>query len=349
MIKHSQYRDNIGLIITNLPRYDMMITYLWKVENMKIVILDAHAMNPGDLSWDKVKKYGELILFDKTKQEDIIKNIGDAQIVLTNKTVLDRETIEKMTNVQYIGVMASGYNVVDIEAAKQQNIVVTNVPGYSTPSVAQHVFALLLEAFVQVGKHNELIKQNKWALSKDFCFYQGDFFELQHKTIGVVGYGNIGKAVVKIAQAFNMNVLIYDKGRIEPCNDGKKVSFDELVSLSDIISLHVPLKTETQHMINKDTISMVKPNCVLINTARAQLVDKDALIKALNDNQLAYYCTDVFDSEPPILNDPLILHPKSIITGHMAWATKEARTRCIDNIADNIEAFINNRPINKVN
>lgn len=318
-------------------------------EKMKIVILDAYAMNPGDLSWDGIREFGELVLYEKTNNEDILMRIGDAEVVLTNKTVLDKQTIQKFENVQYIGVMASGYNVVDINAAKEKGIVVTNVPNYSTPTVAQHVFALLLEAYVRVGEHNNLIKNNEWATSQDFCFYKPPFNELYQKTMGIVGFGNIGKAVAKIAVAFEMNLLIYDKGKIEDHELGKKVSLEELLSKSDVVTLHLPLKEDTQHIIDEQHLSLFKASAMLVNTARAQLINKQDLIKALNNNVLSMYVTDVFDSEPPQMDDPLIMHPKSIITGHMAWASKEARMRCIQIIGDNIKGFKTQTIINKVN
>ncbi len=318
-------------------------------EKMKIVLLDAHAMNPGDLSWDEIRKFGELILYDKTNKEDILTRIGDADVVLTNKTVLDKQIIQRFENVQYIGVMASGYNVVDTDAAKEKGIVVTNVPNYSTPTVAQHVFALLLEAYVRVGEHNSLIKNNKWATSQDFCFYKPPFNELYQKTIGIVGFGNIGKAVARIAVAFEMNLLIYDRGKIEDHELGKKVSLEELLSKSDVVTLHLPLKEDTHHIINEQHLKLLKPSATLVNTARAQLVNKQDLLNALNNNVLSLYVSDVFDSEPPKMDDPLIMHPKSIITGHMAWASKEARKRCIQIISDNIKGFKTHTIINQVN
>ena len=316
---------------------------------MKIVVLDGKAMNPGDLSWEKIKQLGDLNVFDLTKKDEILQRAEDAEILLTNKTVLDKEVLSKLKKCKYIGVMASGYNVVDVDYAKSIGIIVTNVPNYSTPTVAQHVFALLLEAYVHVGKHNQAIKNNAWATSNDFCFYEAPFLELYQKTIGVVGFGNIGKAVAKIANAFEMNVLIYDKGKIGDDALGKKVALDTLLKESDVVSLHIPLKEQTKHIISKEQIALMKPSSILINTARAQLVDKGAVISALDENQITMYCSDVFDPEPPMMDDPLIMHPKSIFTGHMAWASFEARTRCLNIVEKNIEAYLNNQVINQVN
>lgn len=316
---------------------------------MKIVVLDGRAMNPGDLSWGKIEQLGELKVYDLTKKDEILKRAQDAEIVLTNKTVLDKEILSQLHNCKYIGVMASGYNVVDVSYAKEKGIVVTNVPNYSTPTVAQHVFALLLEAYVQVGKHNQAIKNNVWASSNDFTYYEQPFLELYQKTMGVVGYGNIGKAVTKIAVAFGMNVLIYDKGKEENDSFGEKVSLERLLQESDVISLHLPLKEQTKHIINTKQLFMMKSSAVVINTARAQLVHKEAMIDALHKERLSMYCSDVFDPEPPVMDDPLIMHSCTIFTGHMAWASLEARTRCLNIIENNIKAFINNKVVNQVN
>ena len=315
----------------------------------KIVVLDGHAMNPGDLSWESLNEIGDVVIYDKTSDEDFEARVSEAQILLTNKTVLNRERIDQCKSCQYIGVMASGYNVVDIDYARDKGIVVTNVPNYSTPTVAQHVFALLFEIYLRVGDHNRQIKQNAWAKSQDFCFYQTPIKEVYNKTLGVIGFGNIGKAVANIGHAFGMKILIYDRGKLESHSLGKKVSWDYLLEQSDVISLHLPLTANTKHIINSESFDKMKSNPVLINTARADLVDRDACIQALNHGLVDWYATDVMEQEPPFLNDPLIIHPRTTITGHMAWASKEARGRCIEVVSSNLKSFINGDEVNRVN
>lgn len=316
---------------------------------MKIVVLDGRALNPGDLSWEGLKEFGEVIVYDQSNKEETIQRARHATIVLTNKSVIDQEVIDQLVSCKYIGVMASGYNVVDTAYAQKKGIIVTNVPNYSTPTVAQHVFALLLEAYVKVKEHDQAIKNNAWANSKDFTFYQPPFKELNQKTIGIVGFGNIGKAVAKIANAFSMNVLIYDRGKTNQDPLGTKVDLRTLLEESDVVSLHLPLNQQTKHLIDTAELSLMKPTACLINTARAPLVKKEAVLAALNDNSIDMYCSDVFDPEPPQHDDPLIMHPKTIFTGHMAWASFEARSRCLAIIEENIDAFLNNQVINQVN
>ncbi len=316
---------------------------------MKIVILDGHAMNPGDLSWKPLEDLGNVFVYDKTSDVDFEKRAGDADVLLTNKTVLDQSKLDQCRKCRYIGVMASGYNVVDVEYAKKKNIVVTNVPNYSTLTVAQHVFALVFEVYLKVGVHNQQIKANAWAKSNDFCFYQPPITEVAYKTIGVIGFGNIGKAVAKIAHAFEMRVLIYDKGKVETHEHGNKVSLDTLYAQSDVITLHLPLNKQTKHILSDDSFDKMKSNAVVINTARADLVDRQALLLALNQNKISWYATDVMEQEPPQLNDPIIIHPHTTITGHMAWASLEARTRCLDIVVNNLALFIQEKTVNQVN
>ncbi len=319
------------------------------MNELKIVVLDGHAMNPGDLSWKSLHEIGEVVIYDKTSDDEFEDRASDAHILLTNKTVLNRNKIDQCKKCQYIGVMASGFNVVDTDYAREKGIVVTNVPNYSTPTVAQHVFALLLEVYLRVGDHNRQIKQNAWANSHDFCFYQTPIMEVYNKTMGIIGFGNIGKAVAKIGHAFGMNILIYDKGKQESHPFGEKVSWEYLLKQSDVISLHLPLTPKTKQIINNESFEMMQSNPVLINTARADLVDKDACIQALDQGLLYWYATDVMEHEPPQVNDALIIHPRSTITGHMAWASKEARSRCINILSDNLKSFIDGNVINRVN
>lgn len=353
LCKHCEFLHKIviflGFLSQLLRSYDMIIPYLERLRKMKIVILDGFALNPGDLSWNSLKRLGKVTIYDRTPTELVLERIGDAEIVLTNKVVFDADLISQLNQVKYIGVMASGFNIIDLEAASEHNIVVTNVPNYSTPTVAQQVFALLLEAYVRVGEHDALIKGNAWAQSEDFCFYQPPFNELAQKSFGVLGYGNIGKAVAKIAQAFDMKVIIYDKGRLGDTPYGPKVELKELLQESDIVSLHIPLNAETEHIINRKTLKLMKHHAILINTARAPLVHKGDLLKALDHNDIGMYLSDVFYQEPPQVDDPLIMHPKTIFTGHMAWASFEARQRCLHVIGENIKVFLKGDIQNRVN
>ena len=320
---------------------------------MKIVVLDGYTLNPGDLSWDGIENFGNLTVFDRTNNEpkDIIKAIGDAEIIFTNKTILNQEVLEKTPAVKYIGVLATGYNVVDIVAAKKLGITVTNIPTYGTVAVAQMTFALLLEMCHHVWDHSEAVKKGDWTNSIDFCFWNSPLIELSGKTMGLIGFGRIGQATAKVAQAFGLNVLAYDnyqdpKLENEFC---KYVDLDELLSKSDIISLHCPLNESTQGIINKDNISKMKDGVMIINTSRGPLIVEKDLKNALNSGKVSGAAVDVVSKEPIEADNPLLEAKNCIITPHIAWAPKESRSRLMNTATDNLKAFIEGTPVNVVN
>jgi glycerate dehydrogenase len=320
---------------------------------MKIVVLDGYTLNPGDLSWEGIKQFGELTVYDRTdfKPENVIKNIGDAEIVFTNKTPIPKVVLEKVPTVKYIGVLATGYNVVDTLAAKELGIKVSNVPTYAAISVAQFTFALLLEMCHHIGDHNWAVKKGLWTNNADFCFWNYPLIELAGKTMGLIGFGRIGQATAKIAQAFGLNIITYDHNvRPELENETcKYVSFDELLSKSDIISLHCPLFENNKGMINKDTIAKMKDGVMIINTARGPLIVEKDLCDALNSGKVSGAGVDVVSLEPIAADNPLLKAKNCIITPHIAWAPKESRTRLMNTTVDNLAAFLSGKPVNIVN
>jgi glycerate dehydrogenase len=316
---------------------------------MKIVILDGYTCNPGDLSWEKFRQFGNLTVYDRTAKEEVLQRSMDADILLTNKTVLDKETILQLNTVKYIGVLATGYNVVDIKAAREKGIVVTNVPGYSTVSVAQHVFSLLLEITARVGHHDKTVKNGRWSSSADFCYWDYPLMELANKTMGVLGYGKIGKQTAVIAKAFGINVIAYDRGRTNHDELVRKVTLPELFELSDIITLHVPLFEDTKEIINKNSISMMRDGVIIINTSRGPLINEQDLADALNSGKVKAAGLDVLTQEPPAKDNPLIPLDNCLITPHIAWAPKEARIRLLDIAADNLKKYLKGIEQNKVN
>lgn len=316
---------------------------------MKIVILDGYTCNPGDLSWQKFRQFGDLTVYDRTAKEEVLQRSVDADILLTNKTVLDKETILQLNAVKYIGVLATGYNVVDIKAAREKGIVVTNVPGYSTASVAQHVFSLLLEITARAGHHDKTVKNGRWSGSADFCYWDYPLMELANKTIGVLGYGKIGKQTAVIAKAFGINVIAYDRGRTNHDELVRKVTLPELFELSDIITLHVPLFEDTKEIINKNSISMMKDGVIIINTSRGPLINEQDLADALTSGKVKAAGLDVLTQEPPAKDNPLIPLDNCLITPHIAWAPKEARIRLLDIAADNLKKYLKGIEQNKVN
>jgi glycerate dehydrogenase len=318
---------------------------------MKIVILDGYTLNPGDLSWDGLKKLGEVTCYDRTKSEDIIKRIGDAEIIITNKTPITEETIHKCSNIKYIGVLATGYNVVDTLAAREKGIPVCNVPTYGTTAVSQFVFAMLLEICHHVQHHSSTVKDLKWTHSEDFCYWDYPLIELAGKTMGIIGFGRIGQATAKIAQGFGMKVLAFDKNQSKELEtEGiEYVTFDRLCNESDVISLHCPLFKETEGIVNKESISNMKDGVIVINTSRGPLINEDDMFEALESNKVAYYAADVVSTEP-IQEDNVLLKAKNcLITPHIAWAPKAARERLMKTATDNVEAFIKGAVINSVN
>ena len=317
---------------------------------MKIVILDGYTENPGDLSWSGFEALGDVAVYERTAPEDIVSRIGDAEIVITNKTPLAADTLKACPSVRYIGVLATGYNVVDVNAAKAQGIPVANIPTYGTSAVAQFVFALLLEICHHVGHHSEAVHAGRWSSCPDFCFWDFPLIELAGKTLGIIGFGRIGQNTAQIAKAFGMNVLAYDE---YPCDAGRAladyVSLDELLAASDVISLHCPLFPSTEGMINKESIAKMKDGVILINTSRGPLVVEQDLADALNSGKVAAAGLDVVSSEPIRPENPLLGAKNCLITPHIAWAPKESRARLMDIAVENLKAFLQNAPVNIVN
>lgn len=319
---------------------------------MKIVVLDGYTLNPGDLSWEELKAIGELTVYDRTVKEAdaIIKAIADAEIVFTNKTPITKAILERVPAVKYIGVLATGYNVVDVVAATASGVTVTNIPAYSTTAVAQMTFALLLEMCTHVGKHNDAVWEGQWSHSSDFCFWNTPLIELAGKTLGIIGFGRIGQATAKIAQAFGMNVLAYARNKTVELSGTtcQYADFDSLLAQSDVISLHCPLTETTKGIINRDTISKMKDGVMIINTARGPLVVEVDLVAALNSGKVAGVALDVVSSEPIEENSVLFNAKNCIITPHIAWAPKESRIRLMKIAVDNLIAFNNGTPVNVV-
>ena len=314
---------------------------------MKIVVLDGYSANPGDLSWQGLERLGELTVYDRTKPEETVARAAGAEILLTNKVVISRETMAKLPCLKYIGVLATGYNVVDIEAARERGIVVTNVPAYSTESVAQMVFAHLLTVTNRTEHYAIQNRADKWTVNPDFCYWDFPHMELAGKTFGIVGLGNIGQRVAQIALAFGMKVKAMTSKDSLP--DGiEKASLEELLAESDVLSLHCPLTENTRHLMNDTTLRQMKPTAILINTGRGPLVDDQAVADALAEGRLAAFCADVLTEEPPKADNPLLKQPNAFTTPHIAWASTEARCRLIQVATDNVRSFLNGMPVNVV-
>jgi glycerate dehydrogenase len=306
---------------------------------MNIVILDSYTANPGDLSWDEFKQLGACTVYDRTPEAQVVERARDAEVALTNKTILSRATIAALPRLRYIGVLATGYNVVDIAAARERGIPVCNVPEYGTPNVAQAVLALLLELTNHTGHHAQTVRDGRWTASKDFCYWDYPLIELKGLTLGIVGYGRIGKGVAEIARAFGMRVLTCDLGG----------DSDALLRESDVITLHCPLTPETKQFINAARLAKMKPSAFLINTSRGGLVNEADLADALNNGRLAGAGLDVLSVEPPPAENPLLRAKNCLITPHIAWATRNARARLLKVAADNIRAWRDGCPQNVVN
>ena len=318
-------------------------------KQMKIVILDGYTTNPGDLSWDGLKALGQVEVFDRTQPSETVARAAGAEIVLTNKVILGRDEMVQLPNLKYIGVLATGYNVVDLQVAHERGVIVTNVPAYSTESVAQMVFAHLLTATNHTERYAMENRQGRWSNSPDFCYYDAPICELSGKTFGIVGLGHIGSRVAQIALAFGMKVKALTSKPAEALPDGiQKTDLKELLHTSDVISLHCPLTPGTHHLINAETIGWMNPEAILINTGRGPLVDDHALAAALESGRIKAYCADVMTEEPPKTDNPLLKVPNANITPHIAWATLEARQRLIQVATENVRAFISGHPQNVV-
>lgn len=314
---------------------------------MKIVILDGYTANPGDLSWKELETLGELVVYERTSANETVTRAADADVVLTNKVLITKEVMAQLPRLKYVGVLATGYNVVDIAAAHHRGIIVTNVPAYSTESVAQMVFAHLLTVTNRVEHYAVQNRAERWTNSADFSYSDTLLTELAGKSFGIVGLGNIGKRVAQIAQAFGMNVIALTSKTTLP--EGiKKASLPELLAQSDVLSLHCPLTPDTHHLINADTLKQMKPTAILINTGRGPLIDDQAVADALKAKRLYAFCADVLTEEPPKADNPLLGLPNAYTTPHIAWATVEARARLIQVAIDNVKAFASGQPQNIV-
>ena len=318
---------------------------------MKIVVLDGYTLNPGDLSWDKLFNLGEVVLHDRTPADKIKERSRDADVLITNKTPLTEETINDLPHLKYIGVLATGYNIVDTSAAKRRNIIVTNVPAYSTMSVAQLTFALLLELCHHVQKHSDSVMEGKWAESVDFSNWDFPLIELSGKTLGIIGFGNIGKKVADIATVFGMNIIAASRHETDQSErkNFRWAEINEVLAQADIVSIHCPLLPETKGLINAESLKRMKRSAFLLNTSRGHVVVEPDLADALNNGIIACAAIDVLSIEPPAKDNPLFKAKNCLITPHIAWATKEARGRLMDIAVNNLAAFINGKRVNVVN
>lgn len=316
---------------------------------MKIVALDGYAANPGDLSWDELKALGECVIYDRTAPEEVLERAADAEVVLTNKVVITAEMMAALPQLKYIGVMATGYNIVDIDAARERGIIVTNIPSYSTASVAQMVFAHILNIAQQVQHHSEAVHQGRWTASKDFCFWDTPLIELRGKKLGIVGLGNTGYTTARIAIGFGMEVYAYtSKSSFQLPPEIKKMELDQLFSECDVISLHCLLTDKTRELVNAARLKLMKPTAILINTGRGQLVNEQDLADALNNGQIYAAGLDVLSQEPPKADNPLLTARNCYITPHIAWASAAARERLMGILLDNLKGYVEGKVINNV-
>lgn len=318
---------------------------------MKLVILDGYCLNPGDLSWAGLEALGELTVYDRTpldNEEEIAARIGGCEIVLTNKTPISRSVLDRCPQVRYIGLLATGYNVVDVDAARERNIPVCNVPGYGTSSVAQFAIALLLEACHHIGEHSRAVHAGQWSSCPDYCFWNYPLVELEGKTMGIIGYGRIGRAVGRIAAAMGMRVIAYGP---HPWTEGDApyTPLQELLEKSDVVSLHCPMTPETERLINRDTIAMMKDGAILINNSRGQLLAEQDVAEALASGKLAALGVDVAEAEPIPANSPLLGAKNCIITPHISWAALETRRRLLEIAVENLRSFLAGKPVHVVN
>ena len=316
---------------------------------MKIVFLDIATMKPDEFSWEGFEALGKVCLYDRTRTNELMERAAGAEVLFTNKTVLDAGTIDDLPQLKYIGVLATGYNVVDLDAARRHGITVTNIPAYSTRSVAQMVFAHILNITHRVGHYAEEVRSGAWGAQPDFCFWNTSLIELVGKRMGIIGFGNTGQATAHIASAFDMELMVYTSKSQEQLPEGyRKASLDDLFRHCDIISLHCPLTPTTKHLVNAERLSLMKPGAILINTSRGGLIDETALAKALSDGRGLQAGVDVLSEEPALETNPLLHHKNCFITPHIAWATHESRQRLLEQALLNLKAWINKKTINNV-
>jgi glycerate dehydrogenase len=334
-----------GLIL--VPRESILETTTNGRNAVNIIVLDGHTLNPGDLSWDPLRKLGTCRIYDRTPVDAVVERASQAEILLTNKTPISRDAVAALPRLRYIGVLATGYNIVDAEAARQRNIPVTNVPTYGASSVSQMVFAHLLNLALHVGHHASTVTEGRWSRAEDFCYWDYPLLELEDLTMGIVGYGRIGTATARLAIAFGMDVIACD--RTDVASPATMVSLEDVFRRSDVVSLHCPLTPETRHMVNASRLRLMKPTAFLINTSRGGLVDEEALAEVLNTGSIAGAGIDVLSTEPPSPDNPLLHARNCFITPHIAWATRAARARLLDAVVGNIKAFLDGSPRNVVN
>lgn len=317
---------------------------------MEIVVLDGYTENPGDLSWEGFEKLGELKVYDRTPMDKVIERIGNAEAVIVNKTPITKEIISACPSIRYIGVLATGYNVIDVNAAKENGIVVTNIPSYGTWAVGQFAIALLLEICHHVAHHDQAVHEGRWSTNPDWCFWDYPLIELAGKTMGIIGFGRIGQVTGKIAKAMGMHILAYDKHQTE---EGKEIAeytdLDNLLSRADVISLHCPLFPDTEGLINRETISKMKDGVIILNNSRGPLIVEEDLAEALSSGKVYGAGLDVVKTEPILPDNPLLKAPNCLITPHISWAPKESRSRLMDIAVNNLKAFIEGRLVNVVN
>jgi len=319
-------------------------------QTMNIVVLDGYTLNPGDLTWKDLESLCPCTVYDRSAPKEVLPRAKDAEIILTNKTVLSSDTIKRLPKLKYIGVLATGYNIVDIEAARDKDIPVTNVPTYSTQSVAQIVFAHLLNLAHHTAHHAQTVRSGRWASSPDFCYWDTPLIELAGLTMGIIGFGKIGQTTAKLALAFGMNVIFYDIAKPSNIPQGcQSAEMDDIFMTSDVLSLHCPLTSETNKIINRERLELMKKTAFLINTSRGPLVDEQALADALNNERIAGAALDVLSEEPPGKNNPLLTARNCHITPHIAWATYAARKRLLQVAVDNVASFLASKPQNVVN
>lgn len=316
---------------------------------MKIVVLDAYTLNPGERRWEELEELGEVIVHDRTSPQDVVRRAEDVDVVLTNKTILDRFVLDLLPKLKYIGVLATGYNVVDLDVARRRGIVVTNIPAYSTPSVAQMAIAHLLNITQRIGHYANEVHNGVWSAQPDFCYWNTPLVELAGKKMGIVGFGNTGQVTARIAEALGMEILVYtSKPKKMLPQKYQKVALDSLFSMSDVVSLHCPLTPENKEMVNSYRLSLMKQGAILINTSRGGLIDEKALEQALLSGRLLGAGLDVLSSEPASVGNPLLKLKNCFITPHIAWATRESRTRLMNQAVKNLKAWMEGNTINNV-
>lgn len=316
---------------------------------MKIVVLDGFSLNPGDLSWNKLKELGEVVVYDRTTKDEVMERTASAEIILTNKVIFNEDVISHLPHLKYIGVLSTGYNVIDLNSAARHGVTVTNIPAYSTDSVVQMTFAHILNISNRVAHYAEENRKGHWCGINDFCYWDTPLHELASQTLGVIGLGHIGYKVATIARNFGMEVYACTSRNSANLPEGiQKTTFEGLLGVSDILTLHCPLTDKTRGLVNRDTIAKMKHGAILINTGRGPLVNENDVAEALHSGQLGGYGADVMCKEPPSADNPLFNAPNAYITPHIAWATPEARARLLKTAVDNIRAFLNGKPVNVV-